>query len=251
MRKWTLQEDYIVCKFCKEYECMIIKDQLLDGLMSKLAVEGFDSRSRDAVQKRAYAYLLLLGGQDANYIPKQSRELYRVFASKEYNLCHREEINSYIASKQRGAFTNGAFDISLKSTNSLTNMVHIANGRSFIDVLEDYIQESCIKPKSNIYRDVGMKQDTYSSIRRGKYSTVSRENVFRLCFGLRLNYDNAVKLMKSCGVTLRDNEVLDTVVEYHLKRGPSKRDGEAYKYDCELIDVDLLDSGVNTLFSEW
>ena len=120
-----------------------------------------------------------------------------------------------------------------------------------MDVLEDLIRESCIRPKTKIYSDVGMKQDTFSSIRRGKYPTISRENVFRICFGLRLNYDNATMLMRSCGIIFREEQVLDTVVEYHLKKGPTKRDGEFFKYDCELIDTDLLDSGTNTLFSEW
>jgi len=133
----------------------------------------------------------------------------------------------------------------------LVNMVHTARGRRFVDVLEDLIRESCIRPKTKIYSDVGMKQDTFSSIRRGKYPTISRENVFRICFGLRLNYDNATMLMRSCGIIFREEQVLDTVVEYHLKKGPTKRDGEFFKYDCELIDTDLLDSGTNTLFSEW
>ena len=64
--------------------------------------------------------------------------------------------------------------------------------------------------------------ETYSAIRRGKYKTVSRENAYRLCFGLRLNYDDAIKLMGSCGLAFRGDSVLDAVVEYFLKQGPTK-----------------------------
>ena len=99
-------------------------------------------------------------------------------------------------------------DVAFGTATDLTHMVHKAKGRRFVDVLEDLIGESCIRPKTRIYSDVGMKQDTFSAIRRGKYSTISRENVFRICVGLRLNYDNATMLMKSCGIIFREEPYL-------------------------------------------
>jgi hypothetical protein len=193
---------------------------------------------------------LLAFDQNAGYIPAQVHKLYTVLTSEQYTSDHREALKAYLAKKNSNTFTSGEIDAFGESANSLTHMVHTPKGRRFIDVLEDFIQESQITPKSSIYRDIGMKQNTYASIRQGKYATVSRENIFRICFGLRLHYDKADILMKSCGISLRDNEAMDTVVEYHLKQGPTKLDKGIYKYDCELIDVDLLDSGANTLFSE-
>ena len=251
MRKWTFKEDYHVCKFCETYKYLFIRDELLDELMNVLESTGFSDRSRNAVQKRARYYRSLAFGQDVHDLPKQVRELYRVHTSESYNVDHCKKLEAYIATKRQGALTSDELDLFDESAPSLAHMVHKPKGRGFTKVLEDFIEESHLRPKTKIYSDVGMKQDTFSAIRRGKYATVSRENVFRICFGLRLNYDNAIQLMKSCGMTFRAAEILDTVVEYHLQAGPSKRDGDAYKYDCELIDIDLLDSGADTLFSEW
>jgi hypothetical protein len=162
-----------------------------------------------------------------------------------------------------------------ESQSNLTHMVHKAKGRKFIDVLEDYIQRSGIRPKSRIYRDVGIKQETYSSIRRGKYKNVSRENVYRLCFGLRLRYDDAMVLINSCGYSFRGDSVLDSVVEYFLMQGPTEvsvnkiyeneddnidnersnkrkrqksKEQICYIYDTYLIDADLQESKVPELF---
>ena len=143
------------------------------------------------------------------YIPKQVRELHRVLTSEEYNHDHRQELISYIADRQQCATLIDVQDFSFKPETNLTNMVHTAKRRRFVDVLEDLIGESGIRPKTKIYSDVGMKQDTFSSIRRGKYSTISRENVFRICFGLRLSYDSATMLMRSCGIIFREELVLD------------------------------------------
>ena len=251
MKKWSLREDYIVCKFCEEHKQQFIEDALLDEVINILETEWCPLRSSNAVQKRARYYLLLALGQDAEYIPAQVHKVYNVLANEQYTSDYRETLKAYLAQKNSNTFVDGEIGVPGESINSLTHMVHTPKGRRFIDVLEDFIQESQITPKSSIYRDIGMKQNTSVSIRQGKYATVSRENIFRICFGLRLDFDKASLLMKSCGISLRDNEAMDTVVEYHLKQGPTKLYKGIHKYDCELIDIDLLDSGAKTLFSEW
>jgi hypothetical protein len=253
MKRWSFREDYLVGKFCEDHKYMFIEGELLDELIEMLADAGFSFRSRNAVMKRARYYLPLTFGQDeyVKHIPKQVRELYRVLTSEEYNSDHREKLAAYITNKNQHTILDDAQDAVFGSATDLTRMVHTAKGPRFVDVLENLIGESCIRPKTKIYSDVGMKQDTFAAIRRGKYSTISRENVFRICFGLRLSYDSATMLMRSCGIIFREELVLDTVVEYHLKKGPTKREGEFFKYDCELIDTDLMDSGVETLFAEW
>jgi hypothetical protein len=253
MKRWSFREDYIVGKFCENHKYMFIERELLDELVEALAEAGFSFRSPRAVQQRTRYYLSLALRQDVLYIPKQVRELYRVLTSEEYNSDHREKLAAYIVNKNRHTGLDDVQDVAFGTATDLTHMVHKAKGRRFVDVLENLIEESCIRPKTRMYSDVGMKQDTFSTIRRGKYSTISRENVFRICFGLRLNYDNATMLMRSCGIIFREELVLDTVVEYHLKKGPTRRDEldrKLFQYDCELIDTDLLDSGVETLFSE-
>jgi hypothetical protein len=81
-----------------------------------------------------------------------------------------------------------------------------------------------------------------------------------LCFGLRLNYDEAVKLIRSGGYAFRDDSVLDVVVEFFLRKGPQKADVNrekvkgkyiekiCYSYDTILIDSDLLESNESVLF---
>ena len=71
-----------------------------------------------------------------------------------------------------------------------------------------------------------------------------------------MHFDDAVILMKSCGCTFEDSEVLDNVVEYFLRQGPTKKkwykskgkETFCYIYDTDLIDADLCESKAAPLF---
>lgn len=254
-KRWSFEEDYIVCKFCIEKQYYDIEGLLLDELVNRLVEAGYNSRSSVAVYKRARDFTYLLRGWESPYAVKQVREIYEVL-SNEGRKNHLAELRLFLRKKQQQSTVNKNIDFSNQSPSDLIHMVHIPKGRKFIDVLEDYITSSGIKPRSRIYRDVGMSEDTFSSIRRGKYKDVTKESIFKICFGLRLKYDDVVILLKSCGKAFEESQTLDCVVEYFFRQGPTKdsvykdqgKEKICYIYDTFAIDADLIDSGTRELF---
>lgn len=272
-QRWSYSEDFIIAKFCKAHRYLYVDGILLDELISKLYENGFSSRSETAIRKRAKDFMCLFSGWDSPYASNQVKMIYGVLNNEGYE-SHIKELKAFIEENQQ-TYANQILEFLNESESNLTHMVHQARGRKFIDVFEDYIQHSGIRPKSKIYREVGMKQETYSAIRRGKYKNVSRENIYRLCFGLRLRYDDAMRLINSCGYSFRGDSVLDSVVEYFLMQGPTKqsvnkiyeneddnsdiersnktkrrksKEQICYIYDTYLIDADLQESKVPELF---
>ncbi|MBQ3012919.1 MAG: hypothetical protein IJD74_05205 [Clostridia bacterium] len=260
-QRWTFEEDYIVYKFCCEQEYMDIEYESLNQLINKLTQAGFAERSGPAVYKRARDFTYLLRGWDVSRVSKQIKAIVETFNDESHKK-HVAELQAYLNEKRQCKRIVVDDDLSYLYNNSdePLHMVHTAKGKPFNYVLSDYIDASIIRPKTRIYRDVGMKQETYSAILRGKYKKVDRENVYRLCFGLRLNYDEAVKLIRSGGYAFRDDSVLDEVVEFFLRKGPQKADVNrekvkgkyiekiCYSYDTILIDSDLLESNESVLF---
>jgi len=260
-KRWSFREDYIVGKFIEKTLYLALTDERLDELIKLLSDDGFDSRSRVAIHKRAVCYKNLFLYNDDLCNNSQILAIYRILNNKGYSE-HLIQLHEYISKRCKDACEiEEQYNLSENPSN-LIHMVHKAKGARFIDILEDYIQNSGINPKSKIYREVGMKQETYSAIRRGKYKNISRENIYKLCFGLRLNYDDAIRLMEAGGCKLRGDSVLDAVVEYFLRQGPTvdsvnrvkQEKGNKYEekvcyiYDTYQIDADLLESEESELF---
>ena len=260
-RRWAFEEDYIIYKFCCEQEYMDIEHESLNQLINRLTQAGFAERSGPAVYKRARDFTYLLRGWDVPRISKQIKAMVETLNDENHKK-HFEELQAYLNEKKQCKQVVAADNLNClyNDPDQTLHMVHVAKGKPFNYVLSDYVDASIIRPKTRIYRDVGMKQETYSAILRGKYKKVDRENVYRLCFGLRLNYDDAIRLIKSSGYDFRDDSVLDVVVEYFLRKGPQKADVNkekvkgkyiekiCYSYDTILIDSDLLDSEEPVLF---
>lgn len=254
-QRWTMAEDRIIYKYCVENRWAFSSDDEVECMKAMLEDAGFLSRSSMAIKNRAREYDSLIGEWYFPYVTSKIRSRYEIFTS-EYFRKHYSELQSFIKQKNNCAKNQDDFNRLVLNSDNLHHIVHVAKGRKFLDVLEDYIQRSGIKPRSKMYRDVNMSEDSFSAIRRGKYKTISRENIFKICFGLRLHYDDAVILMKSCGCALQEGEVLDSVVEYFLRQGPRKKIWYKYKgkelscyiYDTDLIDADLCESKVPPLF---
>ena len=231
-QRWTMAEDHIIYKYCVDNRWAFSSDDEIESMKLLLAEAGFSHRSSLAIRKRAREYDSLIAGWYSPYTTNQIRERYEIFES-EYYRNHYSELQAFINQKKQLEKDLIDFDISVLTVDNSIHMVHTAKGRKFIDVLEDYIQNSGISPKSSIYRDVNMSEDSFSAIRRGKYKKVARESIFKICFGLRLHFDDAVILMKSCGCTFDDSEVLDNVVEYFLRKGPTKK--KWYRRSCKIL----------------
>ena len=250
-QRWTMAEDLILYKYCVENRWAFSSDMDIEIIGGLLKEAGFVVRSNIAIKKRARDYDCLISRQYLKDITGIIRERYEFFSSDQYS-GHCKALQEFINHKKQC----GSFDVSAVTADNHMHMIHTAKGPKFIDVLEEYIKNSEVRPKSRIYRDVNMSEDSFSAIRRGKYKRVAKENVFKICFGLRLNYDDAVRLINISGYTFEYDKVLDTVVEYFLRQGPTKRswyqskgkEGYCYIYDTELIDADLSESKAELLF---
>jgi hypothetical protein len=246
-KRWSFKEDYIVCKFAYENAWLCIFEDDLDRLMLELKEAGFCSRSEVAISKRIREYQCLFRGEESSYATSQILSTYHVFMYRLNNDSLYESIKSFISetfnpdevfndSKDTGAINKNIFS----EHNDLTNYVHtIEYCSTFPMVLQKFIDQKGFKKHKEIYDKISMKQDTFSSILRGKYTVVKKENVLRLCVGLTLSVDEAEELMESAGYLFSRGIMMDVVVKAFLMH---------QCYDTFAIDSELCENNVPALF---
>ena len=244
-KRWSFKEDYIVCKFAYENAWLYIFEDDLDCLMLKLKEAGFSSRSEVAISKRIREYQCLFRGEESSYATSQILSTYHAFMYKFNNDSLYESIKSFISE----TFNPDEVFNDLKDTvtinvfnkhNDLTNYVHtIEYCSTFPMVLQKFIDQKGFKKHKEIYDKISMKQDTFSSILRGKYTVVKKENVLRLCVGLTLSVDEAEELMESAGYLFSRAIMTDVVVKAFLMH---------QCYDPFAIDSELYENNVPALF---
>ena len=244
-KRWSFKEDYIVCKYSYEHRWKDLSSEELNFLMLKLKEDGFDSRSESAIIKRTRDFQMLFIGVNASRVPNQVIAIHQGFCSRLNNPDLTNRIKSYIEETfDPNAATSIVADptIDLVSNHDdLTNLVYkIEYASTFPMVLQKLIDKKGFKKYKEIYDAISMKQDTFSSILRGKYADVKRENVFRLCVGLKLSIDEAEELMESAGLCFRNGYMLDTVIKANIVNEC---------YDTFYIDSELCENKVPTLFA--
>jgi len=185
-QRWTMAEDRIIYKYCVDNRWAFSSDDEIELMKLRLGEAGFSHRSSLAIRKRAREYDSLIAGWYSPYTTNQIRERYEIFTGAYYRN-HYNELQAFINQKNQCEKDLDDFNMMVQPGDNLHHMVHVAKGRRFIDVLEDYIKRSEIKPRSKVYRDVNLSEDSFSAIRRGKYKSISRENIFKICFGLLCN----------------------------------------------------------------
>ncbi len=245
MNKWSKHEDYIVCKYTYESVFNNAVFAPAGDLMLELKKYGFNSRSEAAVSKRRRDYLFLFDGMELPHATSQVVATYHAFMDRINNPSRCERIKSYILESfnpdealNTAAITNVSFSA---EQNNLQNYIRkIEYASTFPMVLQRLIDKKGFKKYKDIYSKISMKQDTFSSILRGKYTAVKRENVLRLCVGLNLSIDEAAELMESAGFLFSNGLMTDVVVKAHLIN-------QCYKPN--VIDEELLENNVPALFS--
>ena len=244
-QKWTYNEDYIVCKYVEEHD-LFISNQEKHELMSILREHGYD-RSLEAIRKRVLDYQFLLTKRDSNYANEQERRIAELFVEgstmaraqrwidhyvdevyHEDDLCEEEDIiDSSLIS------LNNTID---KTSQYLTIEVPMVS-QSFYEVFDELLNQyyeshkdekktiGKIKKefKDALEKDYAVPINTFNAIRREKYDTVSRKVLFRLCFALELNYEDAKKLLESVGYNFRRNIKSEVVIESILKCDSPRR----------------------------
>lgn len=242
--RWSLKEDYIVCKFSYENAWKCISTEGIHGLMLELKKAGFNTRSKLAVNKRVRDYQCLFCGDKAPYAVNQVRSIYQSFSARVNNLDLTKSIKSYIAEVYdpnviTDDTTSTMVDLYSKHDGLIHSKRAIDYSSTFPMVLQKFIDQKGFKKHKEIYNKIYMKQDTFSSILRGKYSVVKKENVLRLCVGLHLSVDEAEELMESAGYLFSKSIMTDVVIKAFLLH---------HCYDTFAIDDELCENEAPALF---
>ena len=246
--RWSLREDYIVCKFAYEHVWENISIELFDCLMSQLDEAGFSLRSNTAVNKRVRDYQLLFNGCELSHVSQQVRLVYQSYLGKVNNPDLNKSIKSYIAETYDPCAPISGEPLSSKGfsvdeytgNNNLSDYKYIMDlNLTFPMVLQKFIDQKGFKKHKEIYDKIYMKADTFSSILRGKYSVVKKENVLRLCIGLNLTLDEAEEFMESAGYLFSRAIITDVVIKAFLSNRC---------YDTFAIDNELYENKAPSLF---
>jgi len=246
-KRWSLNEDIIVCKYCIENPWAYRSEDDVETMVSKLEEAGFEVRSRSAVLKRAYAYEILLENRLLPSIPRQIIMVYGMMSSDRAE--RFQEVKSYIREVYKPNENTEIIDESdellnlTEKNNDLHDFKHtIEYHQTFPMVLQKYIDLKMIKKHSSMCRRIGMKPDTFSAILRGKYKEVKKENVLRLCIGLELNVEQAGELLNSAGFVLSDSLMTDVVIKYCLM---------SREYNVVIINSELYENKAPMLFQDY
>ena len=233
-KRWSFEEDYIVCKFCMEQQYEDIVFGLLAELVERLVEAGFERRSSPAVYKRAKDFTYLLRGWDALYAADQVRAIYRAWLSRRERTLQIEELKpnsnqtQYSFDDGNSIYESGLLGENRSSINHLVTLEPVAP--AFKDLLVSFIEKSGMKD-SEVYRASFVSRDKFNHIingRKGKNVkdgdnkneiNASRRTVMQLCIGLKLSYTDAVYLMSCANYAFNPNDDVDRVVVACLKQG--------------------------------
>lgn len=248
MKRWTFREDYIVCKYTYEH---IFKSNVtapLSYLLLELQNYGFDSRSEGSIRKRIRDYLALFSNEQSPYITKQEIEICQYFMDRINNPDRYESIKAYISKSFDSNYTPTASigaDVSpstfeIEQNNLLHYTYNIEYSSTFPMVLQKYVNLKGINKHTAMCKRIGVKPGTFSAILRGKYKEVQKDNILRICVGLKLSVDEAEELLNSAGFMLSDAKMTDVVVKAFLWNR---------KYSVVAINMELQENGEPELFS--
>ena len=241
-RRWTLKEDFIVCKYCAENRWAFSSDVDMDILTDLLVQAGFTDRTRVAITARARDYELLIGAQGRHRANEQMQTTYSNYVEFYRNPECRNRIKSYI----KEVYNPNEADIidssmpNLSAPSSLGYVHTLDFNESFPMVLQKYLDKKGITKYKPVYDAIYMKQDTFSSILRGKYKEVKKENVLRLCIGLKLDLVEAEDFMASAGYMFSRSIMTDVVIKSCIMN---------HCYDPFIIDEELQENKTKVLFS--
>ena len=96
--------------------------------------------------------------------------------------------------------------------------------------------------KNDLATVYGISLDTFNAIHRDKYQSISKKILFKLCFALELEYEEAKMLLESAGLDFKRSNKFELVIEAILKCDSHRR-----FIICE-IDETLERNGCEPLF---
>ncbi len=229
--KWSFKEDYIVCKFYLSRDGYW-KDGI-EELMAELRNKGFTERSENAVIKRLYQYDHMRWECDYD-IPNQVRRIYDVLVNRP---ARNDGLDAYIKENYKEDEEINDFTSDSPTNINLFVMTE-PMGRKFGEVMIDFMKKQDLYDP-DVYNGIYMSKSTFHDIKNNK-SNPSIEKVMMLCIGLKLSYDDSVKLMAAAGHAFRNNNMTDIIVKWHLER---------QIYNIYEVDSALHEYNLKALFS--
>lgn len=230
MKNWSFEEDYILCQVCDECKYVFAENELLDTLMKKFEEAGFETRSRSAIRKRAYDCISLLSGQQLPRVSILQKERCECFVNRKQLQACSEGLQAYIDRNYACADTTLLDTVANVAPNT-TAMLPVGEvGPTFTELLRTYINRSKMT-EPQVYKRAQIGRDTFSNIYSGKKGA-SKKVVMRLCFGLKLTYDEAVGFMAAADHGFNPSDILDLVVVYFLKN----KIYDTYEVNAELCE---------------
>ena len=215
MKNWSFEEDYILCQVCDECKYVFAEYDLLDTLMKKFEEAGFEARSRSAVRKRAYDCISLLCGEDRPRVSAVQKERCECYINRKRKQVDSEGLQAFL-NKNYICTDTAVLDAATNVAPNTTALLPVGElGPTFKELLCAYIKRSNMT-EPQIYKRAQIGRDTFCNIYAGKKGA-SKEVVMRLCFGLKLSYDEAVGFMAAANHGFNNSKILDLVVVYFLK----------------------------------
>ena len=246
-RRWSFNEDIIICKYCIENPWAYGSDEHIDIMATRLVKAGGKPRSRSAIQQRAYAYETLIEGRKLSCVSNQIIMVYEMLARENNQITHG--IKSYIREVYRPQESLEILEDSslisslIKAPGELIEMKRTIDYKStFPMVLQKYVDLKGIKKHNVLCKRIGMKPDTFSAILRGKYKEVKKENILRICVGLELRVKEAEELLESAGFMFSNSIMTDVIVKAFLWDGI---------YSVVAINAELYENDESMLFENY
>ncbi len=230
MKNWSFEEDYILCQACDKWGYMFDGDECFDALMKKFEEAGFGTRSRTAVQKRAYDCMKLFLGQELSRISAIQKERCECFINRKRKQVDLEGLQAFLNKNCVCADTTMLDAVSNVAPDTTALLPIGEVGPTFKDLLTAYIKRSNMT-EPQVYKRAQIGRDTFCNIYAGKKGA-SKEVVMRLCFGLKLTYDEAVGFMAAANHGFNNSKILDLVVMYFLKN----QIYDTYEVNAELYE---------------
>ena len=245
MATWTFEEDCIVCEFYFEH----LDDNWrlhIDKLMKRLSKSGFGQRDRGSAIMRVQNYEFLhtqtIGLSRAAH---QTRRVYESFSNLYSKGIIKGSYNGRISSCPSASMPTTPLSVfeadkisaptmgylSVEAVNIYNSMVGSDAEATFWDILCKFIDQRGFKKDSDVYKPCFVGRDVFANLRSGK--GVSKKTVFQLCFGLKLNADEAVVLLASAGYAFETKKYPDEIVLKYLK----EQNHDIFGANIELYDL--------------
>ena len=248
-RRWTFEEDYIVCRFSFDYTGMRVPEIELESLVLELREHGFVDRSFNAISRRVHDYQDVFFRRPDYLVAEQIKLLADAYMNRQQNKGRFKELKLCIDRmlqhdgdedwlENEDLFSSGA--------QQLHYLVDLeSSAPSFKDLLRFHMRTKNLT-ETEVYKGSFVSRYTFSHIingRKGKNvdpnnadkANVSQRTAMQLCIGLKLSYEEAVYFMSCAKHAFSPNDDVDRVVVACLKNGICN----IYDVNQELYERDL------------